>query len=523
LSGRTASFTGAAREAILSPPISRCSVPGASQFSQENALSRNRRPNIVITLSDDQNPFAVSGLGNSEIRTPAMDRLMDRGTTFRHAYHGGCTIHAVCCPSRAMLFTGRQLFQIPNVMKGWWEEGCERFEAPNPDIACTPMLGELLRRAGYHCFGTGKWHNMPVTFNRNFNDGAAIYWCGGNPIQRYLRNKPSTPQGRFGRMRPEEMLKGGHWNKPLTEYDAAGEWHEFLTYVEPRHTTDAFTEAAVDFIDAYDDDKPFFIYVPYTAPHGPTQAPREWHEQYPADSITLPANHCPMHPFDNGGLFVADWLAREHTISEESCRQRIADHYAITAHMDAGIGRIHEALERNGLTDNTIVIHSGDHGKAEGHHGLTGKQSLYEEAATVPMIVAGPGIDGGSISDALVYQHDLFPTLLEAAGADVPPGTWYRSLWDHLAGRGGAERRRYIQSSYIDSQRMVRDERYKLIEYNVRGQRYTQLYDLVEDPDEIRDLSSDPLRLDDLQRLRGEMRRWQEEVGDPCEILSPGQ
>ncbi len=481
-------------------------------------MTRNRRPNIVITLSDDQRFDTVHALGNNDIRTPAMDSLVEHGTAFTQTYHGGCTVHAVCCPSRAMLFTGRQLFQIPNVMKGWWEEGCERFEAPNPDLACTPMLGEILRRNGYHCFGTGKWHNMPVTFTRNFNDGAAIYWCGGNPIQRTLRSKPGSCQGKYGRMRPDVQLRGGHFNKPLTEFDATGEWHDFLTYVEPRHTTDAFSEAAVDFIHAYDDDRPFFVYVPYTAPHGPTQTYRSWHEQYPAESVALPANYQPSH-WDNGGLFMAERVAQEWSLSEQQCRQRNADHYAITAHMDEGIGKIHQALRDKGLWDNTIVIHSGDHGKSEGNHGLTGKQSLYEHAAKVPMIMTGPDIPKGHRCDEMVYQHDLFPTLLEAAGAEVPDGTYYDSLWPLLSSNPPAGRD-LLHSSYIESQRMVRDRRYKLLEYNVRGQRRTQLFDIQQDPHELHDLSANADHADDVARLRKELRNWQQRVGDPCDVLA---
>jgi arylsulfatase A-like enzyme len=476
------------------------------------------RPNILITISDDQRFDALGVAGNDEINTPAMDGLAERGTVFTHAYHGGATVHAVCCPSRAALFTGRQLFSIPNVIKGWWEEKSPRFEAPNPDPACVPMLGELLRRGGYHCFGTGKWHNMQVTFTRNFNDGAAVYWCGGNPIQRALRSKPALPDGRYGRMRPEGMRRGGHFNKPMCEFDASGEYSDYTYYVEPRHTTEAFTEGAVDFLDAYDGEKPFFLYCAYTAPHGPYKTYRKWHEMYDPDRLSLPPSYRPAHPWDNGGLFVKRRIEQGWSLSEREARERLAGHYAMTSHEDDGIRRIHEALERNGFLENTIAIHTGDHGKSDGHHGLTGKQSLHEHAVRVPMIVAGPGIPAGQQCAQPVYQHDLFPTLLEAAGVDVPDGTYYGSLWPMLS-ENGAAGREHLFSAYIDSQRMVRDARFKLIEYDVEGSRRTQLYDLGEDPHELEDLSDDPAHQQDLRRLRGELKRWQTEVGDPCDML----
>ncbi len=476
-----------------------------------------KRPNIVITISDDQRFDALGAAGNPEIRTPAMDALAERGMHFTTAYHGGATVHAVCCPSRAMLFTGRQLYSIPNIIKGWWQEESPLFEAPNPDPMCAPMLGELLRQNGYHCFAAGKWHNMQVTFTRNFNDGAAIYWTGGNPIQRALRNKPLLPSGRYGRQRPEDLQRGGHFNKPMCEFDASGEYSDYTYYRERRHTTEAFTEGAVDFLDAYDGDRPFFLYCAFTAPHGPYRTYPKWHEQYPADAVSLPPNYCPCHPFDNGGLFVKDRMERGWQLTEQEAREAIAGHYAMTAHEDDGIRRIHEALERNGYLENTIVIHTGDHGKSDGHHGLKGKQSLYEHAARVPLLMAGPDIPAGSRCDEMVYQHDLFPTLLEVCGVDVPEGLWYRSLWPLIGGSG--EGWDLVFSSYIDTQRMVRDRRHKLIEYNVGGTRHTQLFDLVADPWELDNLSEDAEHADDLERLGRELKRWQAEVGDPCEIL----
>jgi len=478
-----------------------------------------KRPNIVVTIADDQRFDTISALGNSSIQTPGMDALVERGVAFTNAYHGGCTVHAVCCPSRAMLFTGRQLFGIPNVIKGWWEDGSERFETQNPDPACVPFLGELLRQNGYHCFGTGKWHNMPVSYIRNFNDGAAISYCGGNEVQKSFQKKPNSLHGKYGKTRPEAMKRGGHFNMPLYEYDATGEYNEYLCYIEPRHSTEAFTEAVVDFIDAYQGDKPFFIYCAYTAPHGPSKTYQEWHDKYPAEKIPVPANYMPSHPFDNGGLFMEKRMADGWSMDENTARRANADHYAITAHMDDGIRRIQEALGRNGYLDNTIVIHTGDHGKSEGNHGLKGKQSLYEHAAKVPLLMAGPGIPSGKTIDSLVYQHDLFPTLLEAAGIPLPEGTYYRSLQPIMENSSSSRARTYLQNSYIDSQRMIRDKQYKLIEYNVRGTRYTQLFDLMNDPDELNDLSQSIEHSETITRLRKELKSWQNRVGDPCEIF----
>jgi arylsulfatase A-like enzyme len=135
------------------------------------------------------------------------------------------------------------------------------------------------------------------------------------------------------------------------------------------------------------------------------------------------------------------------------------------------------------------------------------------------MIMTGPDIPKGHRCDEMVYQHDLFPTLLEAAGAEIPDGTYYQSLWPMLSSNPPAGRD-LLCSSYIESQRMVRDRRYKLLEYNVRGQRRTQLFDIQQDPHELHDLSTSPDRADDVARLRKELRAWQQRVGDPCDVLA---
>ena len=190
----------------------------------------------------------------------------------------------------------------------------------------------------------------------------------------------------------------------------------------------------------------------------------------------------------------------------------------MTTHMDDGIRRIHEALERNGFLENTNVIHSSDHGKQEGNHGMVGKQNMYEEAVTVPMIMAGPDIPRGEQRDQLVFQHDLFPTILNWAGADIPEGTYYEDLRPCLES-GSHQGRETLCSSYKAAQRMIRDQRYKFIAYEVDGQRREELFDLENDPSECNDLSKKSAQQDRVLQMRKELKNWQQQVGDPCEVL----
>ncbi len=485
------------------------------------AISSNpkKRPNVVISIADDQNPYALGFLGRNACQTPFLDQLVQRGCYFPHTHHGGATVHAVCTASRAMLMTGMPIFGIPNVMKGWWEEDADLFEAPNPDPACMPLLGEILRRQGYRTFGTGKWHNMPFSFIRSFNDGGAIYFCGNNALHADLRKTPGMPAGGSGLGKPSFIEEGGHYNKALHMYDPIGEYPPGACYLDPRHSTEAFCEAAVRFLDNYDGDDPFFLYVPWTAPHNPLKTDDEWHAKYDPATIDLPENYEPIPEWDNGGLFVKDRLANNDTISEEQCRERFAAHYALTTHMDDAIRRIYEALERNGFLDDTYFIHTGDHGKQEGNHGMIGKQSMFEEAVTVPFILTGPDIPQGEQRDQLIYQHDLFPTILEWAGAEIPETTFFESLSPALAD-GSHPGRQRLGSAYKAAQRMMRDERYKYIAYGVDGVGHQQLFDLENDPHEMTNLVDQPDHAERVQSFRESIRQWQVEAGDPCDVLS---
>ena len=483
-------------------------------------MSGSKRPNILLTFSDDQPAYAMGCAGNDSLETPAMDALAARGMCFDNASHPGSHIGAVCAPNRAMLFTGKHYWQIPNVMKGWWEVSCERFEAPNPDPAATPMLGEILRRHGYHAFATGKWHNMPFSFHRNFCDGEAIWFHGGNAMQIDLMEEKQLPESGYGRGRPEFLRRGQqHWKHVVHGYDATGEWGPWNSYHDPRHGTEIFTDAAVNFIENYDGDKPFFLFVPFYAPHNPLETEPEWHARYPVDRMKLPPNYRETIAFDNGGLLSRERVAEGWHVSEERAREWIAGLYAMTAHMDDGIRRIHEALERKGLLDDTIVAHSGDHGKSSGHHGFQGKWTLYEHDLLVPLILAGPDIPQGRRSDALVHQHDLFPTILEAAGV-ADQASDFASLWPRLrtGDRGGRE---HLCAADRASMRSIRDRRWKLIEYRPdpvleRGVKRTELFDLESDPHELNALAPDPSQSERIAALRQRLLDYLRRHGDPC-------
>ena len=495
---------------------------GGSQPSTQSVPNKKmtkKRPNFLITISDDQRPDTLGFLGENECKTPALDKLAQRGCYFPNAYHGGATVNAVCSPTRGQTHTGMPLFQLPNLIKGWWEDDSDTFETPDPDTARIPFLGEILRREGYQTFGTGKWHNMPFSYIRSFNNGGAILFSGDNTTYREISKVPGMdePSVRVGK--PDVVTRGGHYNKVNHIFDPAGEYPPGGAYIEPRHGTEGYTDAVVRFLDNYDGDQPFFIYLAYTAPHGPQITDPEWHAIYDTDKIKLPENYKPYHEFDTGGMLVKQKIEEGWRFTEEQAREKNAGHYALVTHMDDGIRRVYEALERNGFLDDTVVVHTSDHGKSEGNHGLVGKQSLYDEAVKIPLIMAGPGIPQGEQRDQLVYSHDLFPTILNLAGAEIPETTYYQDLAPVMEDKHH-DGREAVFSAFKAAQRMAREKRFKYICYDVEGVGHEQLYDLEKDPHELNNLADQSDMADTKKRLRKRIRGWQKDTGDPCDVLS---
>jgi arylsulfatase A-like enzyme len=424
-------------------------------------------PSVLFLISDDQRADSIAALGNDRIRTPNLDTLVERGFVFERAYCMGSTEAAVCAPSRAMLHSGKSLFHLRGSV----------YDFNDPD----PLLGELLQEAGWRTFGTGKWHIGERSFNRSFGDGDAIFMGGYGPH----RNLP------VNRYQPKERYRG-------REYRTA------------TFSSTEFADAAIGFLEGLKEDERFFAYVAFTAPHDPRTPLKADRDLYDPDELPVPPHFMPGHPFDNGDLWVRDELLAGFPRMEEVVQQATADYYALITHMDREIGRILAALEAGGRADDTLVVFCSDHGLSLGGHGLMGKQNLYDDSMRAPLVIAGPGIPKGS-SDALVYLLDLYPTLCELLGVEVPESVEGESLAPIVRGEAQSVRDSLF-SAYLDVQRAVRDERWKLIRYPHVG--VTQLFDLENDPWELKDLAREPEHAARVGELNALLRTWQKELDD---------
>lgn len=445
-------------------------------------------PNFLFLIADDHRHDAIGSLGNPAVRTPTLDALAAAGTALTSTYIMGSTSNAVCMPSRAMLMTGRSLFRV---------------FAPNPgDVSPYPMdpaiptFPQLLRDAGYRTYGVGKWHNEPELFARSFDGGGSIF---------------------FGGMSDHDAV-------PLHEFDPDGVYPPESRTVGDGFSTEMFVDTAIRLLREHPADQPFCMYTAFTSPHDPRTPPAEFAEMYPPDEIELPPNFARMHPYDNGHLHGRDESLAAHPRDPDEIRRHIADYYGMISHLDAQVGRLLEALAGSCHAENTIVVYTADHGLAVGQHGLLGKQNVYDHSLRVPLILRGPGIPAGQRREGLCYLHDVFPTILDLAGVPVPDGCEGISLLPVLSGRDAGLRdcvfSVFQRSQDLDpddsTQRMVRQGSLKLIETRMAGQTHRQLFDLVDDPWEMRNLADDPAYADplvDLQRLLAQERM---RVGDPA-------
>jgi arylsulfatase A-like enzyme len=275
-------------------------------------------------------------------------------------------------------------------------------------------------------------------------------------------------------------------------------------------------DGAIDFLRERRSAKPFFMYLAFSNPHDPRVAADEYRDQYRPQDVPLPANFLPLHPFNNGEMEVRDEKLARWPRTPEEIRRHLHDYYAVISGMDRHIGRLLEKLDAVKLTENTIIVYSADHGLALGSHGLMGKQSLYDHSMKVPLIVAGPIIRPGR-SDALVYLMDIFPTVCDLVGAEIPAGLDGRSFAGPLRGEP-SETRDTLFLAYRDVQRAVRDERWKLIRYpevNVM-----QLFDLIADPDERTNIAAEPAQAERVAALLDRLRAWQTHYGDTAPLTA---
>ena len=452
--------------------------------------------NILFIVTDDQRFDTIHALGNEQISTPNLDRLVARGTAFTQAHIPSGICGAVCMPSRAMMHTGRTPFHL---------EG-QGGNIPPEQIT----LGETLKNAGYETIGLGKWHNGCPGYARSFTQGAKVF---------------------FGGM-------WDHWNVPTCRYDPSGAYDNVVNFVVDffhsnhtiqqhcdefnpgKHSSEMLTDAAIEMLRKNaGGQRPFFEYVAYLAPHDPRTMPEKFRTMYRPEDIPLPPNFRETIETNYPLMRHRDEQLAAYPRDPDEIRRNIAEYYGMISHLDHEIGRLLDALHESGEEDNTIIVFTGDNGLALGQHGWMGKEDCYEHSIRVPLIFAGKKKKKNRKLDAYVCLLDIYPTLCELLGVPVPGSVDGKSFARLLTGQQKEDQHRTdLYLAFEIWIRGVKNQRYKLIEYvndDGPGQHFTFLYDLREDPWEINNLAEKPEYRETLQSMRERMfayrDAWEEE------------
>ncbi|MBL8823272.1 MAG: sulfatase-like hydrolase/transferase [Planctomycetia bacterium] len=428
------------------------------------------RPNILFLFADDQRADTIAALGNRHIKTPNLDRLVQRGISFDQAYMQGGMHGATCIPSRAMLLSGRSLFHIDERLKQH------------------PTWPYAFGQAGYTTFITGKWHNNADSIPFSFQQARSIF-AGGmtNPLQAKLIH-----------------LEQGKMTAPQ---------------LAPKHACEVFADEAIRFISQHQG-SPFLCYVPFDAPHDPHIVPDDFPVHYDPASLPVPANFLPQHPFDNGEMVVRDEKLLPWPRTPQQIREMLAEYYRYVSHLDAQVGRILDALEKSPHASNTIVVFAADSGVARGSHGLIGKQNLYEHSIRVPLIITGPGIATGQQTQAMCYLFDVFPTLGELCRVKAPFTSQGISLLSVLRDPRQSARSELL-FAYRQYQRAIRQGQWKLIRYPKVN--IIQLFNLQTDSDEKHNLSLQPEQAVRVAGMSAQLARLQKAFDDkePLQVEKP--
>jgi N-acetylglucosamine-6-sulfatase len=411
--------------------------------SPRQVLGRVNKPNIIFILSDDHRWDIMGHKGHPFVKTPHMDRLAKEGVSFHNAF----ATTALCSPSRASLLTGQYAHR----------HGVRDNLTPWNDRNITFL--ELLRKAGYKNAFIGKWH-MP----------GRLPDILGKAVDRFVTFTASGGQGIY-------------FDCPLI-IDGV------VTERKGKYLTTDLTDLALEFI-RKEKDNPFCLYLAHKAVHQPFWPPPELQRLYEEVNVarTLPPEYHRGVGLKEGSCYYG-LLGNMEQFYRNYCR-------VITA-MDQQIGRILTEVDRLGIADNTVVIYASDNGFFWGEKQLIDKRWPYEESTRIPFLVRYPaGLQNpGRISEEMILNVDLAPTLLHLAGLPIPGAMQGKSFAPILENQKVSLRKSFHLEYFKDfpysvpEHDAVRTERFLYIEY--RGRRAPELFDIQKDPRTLQNLISSP-------------------------------
>lgn len=429
------------------------------------------RPNVLFLICDDLN-CDLGTYGHPLVKSPNIDRLAARGVQFNQAH---CQ-YPLCGPSRASFMTG--LYPDQTLVRR--NAIYIREHVPN-----VTTLSQAFRGAGYFATRIGKiyHYNVPKHIGTGGHDDPFSWNYTINP-----RGRDKTDENLIFSLTP------GSFGASLSWLAADGQDEEQTDGI-------AATEA-IDLLKQYSQqEQPFYLAVGLYRPHTPYVAPKKYFDLYPLASLkvpTVPDGYLKTLP--KPAVQSITRKANNVNLAPELAVQAMQAYYASISFADAQLGRILNALDEFGLTENTIVLFTSDHGYHIGEHGHWQKTTLFENATRVPLIIAGPGVSAhGAKSDAPAEMVDFYPTLTELAGVPAPDYISGLSLVPVLS--DPAARPRSSAFTEYENGYSIRTARYRYTAWGENGQLGAELYDHQTDPQELKNLAG----LADYQSIESEL------------------
>ena len=473
------------------------------------AQTQSKAPNILYIMSDDHTAQAISAYGGflgTYLPTPNIDRIADEGVRLDNCF----VTNSISTPSRACILTGQYsqkngVYTLNDVI-----------DRTRPNVA------KDLQNAGYQTAIIGKWHlgTEPAGFG-------------------YYNVLPGQ-----GRYHNPLMIKIGDWDKGTNGRQQQTEYGG--------HSTDVIANDAIGFMQSIDRDKPFFLMCHFKAPHGPWEPAHRFLNLL--EGITIPEPDNLLDQYEGKGQYtqqlqmsmehLGDRRLKDKTIPENMTRDEIRhwayqhfikDYLRCVAGIDENVGRILKYLDDNGLTENTIVIYTGDQGFFLGEHGWFDKRLIYEEALRMPLLIRYPKeIKKGTVNSDMVMNLDFAPLFLDYAGVSKPSYMQGESFRKNLTGQTPANWRtsmyyRYWMNNdgahHVPAHYGIRTERYKLVYYyalplGMKGANKStltpewELYDLQNDPAEMHNIYNDPAHQNLIVQLKKELLQLKEKYED---------
>ena len=467
-------FDGIPRRTFLGSVAGAAAGPAAAPVTA--GAQTAPQPNVLFVMTDQQRADAIAALGNGDIYTPNMDRLVRRGVAFTNGY----STCPVCVPARYTIRTGCEPHTTGIYHNG--QPDLTDGQAPGMEERCGTYLARTMGRLGYRTFGMGKFHTSP----RNEDLGYEVHLHG----EEMYGTKEDRARDAYASFIAHEHPHFDYIEDFMGERSA----HYYVPQtapLPPELTVESWAaDRAAEQIRS-GDPRPYFGFVSFVGPHPPIAPPIPFNRMYDPDTMPAPMRGDPavdhmdeQIPWMNHAVWAED-------INDSLARKIRARYYGKVSHIDDCLGRILDAVEARGDADNTVIVFYSDHGDHLGDHNAWQKESFFDVSCRVPYLVSWPArVPAGQTNDAFVCLTDLFGIATTAAGKqDLRQGVDVLGL---IAG-GAAARDRLIGLYGVPGtprfKIMVREKDWKYI-YFSNGAR-EQLFNVTEDPHELRQRIAD--------------------------------